>query len=552
MEETLPNPLREGLSRERTAEPCALVIFGASGDLTRRKLVPGLFNLALDGLLGGGFSIVGFARREKTDEAFAAELLESVNAHSRRGPADPAVWRDFAAGIRYVPSPFENPEGYRRLAALLDQLDRERGTAGNRIFYLATPPSEHAVILAGLKAAGLGGSAPGAGGPRPPGPDSTIVPPAPPTGPDSTVVAPAGSGTAAPVHRGGFRRIVVEKPFGRDLRSAEELNRRVLDVFAEREVFRIDHYLGKETVQNILVFRFANGIFEPIWNQKYVDHVQITVGEDLGVERRGSYFEEAGILRDMIQNHVLQLLTLVAMEPPVAFDADAIRDEKVKVLRAVRPIAPGECARATVRGQYGPGSIGGRAVPGYREEEEVAKDSVTETFAALRLHVDTWRWGGVPFYLRAGKRLPKRVTEIAIQFRRIPHSLFRQEEDEIEPNVLALRIQPDEGISLRFGSKIPGPVYRIQPVKMDFRYGASFGAGPPEAYERLLLDCMLGDSTLFTRKDEVERAWEIVTAIREGWDRMPAPAFPDYEAGSWGPAEADELLRREGRAWRKP
>jgi glucose-6-phosphate 1-dehydrogenase len=505
------NPLRAGLRLGRTPEPNVMVIFGASGDLTRRKLMPALYDLARQGLLPGGFSVVGFARRPKSHQQFRAEMREAVAERQPESrPLQESVWNSFAQGIYYHQSEFQNPQGYESLRELLVHTDKQRGTAGNRLFYLATPPGFYAEISQQLGAAGLAHNEP------------------------------------------GWTRIIVEKPFGRDLVTAQELNRQVHRVFDEGQVYRIDHYLGKETVQNILVFRFANGIFEPVWNRRYVDHVQITVAESLGVEGRGRYYEGAGVIRDMIQNHMLQLLTLVAMEPPAAFEADAVRDEKVKVLRAIRPLTPAQVSERTVRGQYGPGALLGQSVPGYREEPGVAPDSTTETFAAIKLCVDNWRWAGIPFYLRSGKRLPKRVTEISIHFRQPPLLLFGQSAASvIEPNVLALRIQPDEGISLRFGSKVPSPTIMVRPVKMDFYYGTSFGGGPPDAYERLLLDCMLGDSTLFTRHDEIELAWSLITSIIEGWQQAPPPPLPNYEAGIWGPREAHDLIERDGRRWRR-
>ncbi len=502
----LENPLRAGLRLWRTPEPCTVVIFGASGDLTSRKLVPALYNLARERRLPGGFSVVGFARRAWDDATFRQVLLEGVNANSRARPVEEALWASFAEGIFYHRASFDDPAGYARLAARLAAIDATRDTGGNRVFYLATPPEAYPEIIAQLGAHGLNRSP-----------------------------------------EGGWTRIIIEKPFGRDLESARDLNRQVLAVFDEGQVYRIDHYLGKETVQNLLVFRFANGIFEPIWNRRYVDHVQITVAESLGVEDRGGYYDRAGALRDMIQNHLTQLLTLTAMEPPVAYDADAVRDEKVKVLRAIQPIA----SEATVRGQYGPGSVSGRPVRGYRDERGVAPDSQTETYVALKLFVENWRWAGVPFYLRSGKALPRRVSEIAVQFRRVPTLLFASTPvNDIEPNVLAIRIQPDEGITLKFSSKVPGQA-QIRPVTMDFRYGTSFGVASPEAYERLLLDCMLGDSTLFTRRDEVEASWALLTPILESWAAGPAQAFPNYEAGTWGPAAADAFIARDGRAWRR-
>ena len=495
------NPLREGLSTRRTPEPCALVIFGATGDLTHRKLVPALYNLAHEGQLPNGFAIVGFARRPKTDGEFRAELRQAVEQHSRFSPINPAVWDTFAQGIVYHQAEFGDPDGYTRLGKRLEQLDRERGTAGNRLFYLATAPTEFAAIIQQLGA----------------------------------------------LHQNGNARIIVEKPFGRSLETACELNRVLASVFEERQVFRIDHYLGKETVQNILALRFANEIFEPLWNQKYVDHVQITVAESLGVEGRGGYYDQSGALRDMVQNHMMQLLSLTAMEPPTGLGAEDIRDEKVKVLRSLRHIS----AADTVRGQYARGSIAGKLVVGYREEPKVAPDSRTETFVALKLFIDNWRWAGVPFYLRHGKRLPKQAAEIAIQFKAPPAVLFATETAvPLQPNVLVMRIQPDEGIAIRMNAKVPGTTVNIQPVKMDFRYGGSFGARSPDAYERLLHDALVGDATLFIRSDETETSWQLMDAILEGWRDAPPPFA--YEAGTWGPPEADVFIEMDGRTWRRP
>jgi glucose-6-phosphate 1-dehydrogenase len=506
------NPLREGLRTQQAPEPCALVIFGATGDLTHRKLVPALYNLAHEGQLPQSFAIVGVARRPKTHDQFRTELRDAVAQFSRFQPINPAVWDSLAQAIFYHQSEFADTKGYLTLGKFLEKLDAERGTAGNRLFYLATTPSEFIGIIEQLGANGL-----------------------------------VQSGrTHDPT-----RRIIVEKPFGRSLPTAQELNRVLADVFDEPHVFRIDHYLGKETVQNILALRFANEIFEPLWNQKYVDHVQITVAESLGVEGRGAYYDQSGATRDMVQNHMMQLLALVAMEPPTALGAEVIHDEKVKVLRAIRPIAPERVQQFTVRGQYARGSMAGQAVPGYREEKNVAPDSRTETFVALKLFIDNWRWAGVPFYFRNGKRLPKGVAEIAVQFKAPPAVLFAAESPvPLQPNALVLRIQPDEGIAIRMNAKVPGNTINLQPVKMDFRYGGSFGARAPEAYERLLHDAIIGDSTLFTRRDEVERSWQIIDAIIEGWDASPAP-FP-YESGTWGPPEADEFIERDGREWRRP
>ena len=508
MTDTTTNPLRSGLRMQRTPEPCTMVIFGATGDLTHRKLVPGLYNLNRERLLPPGFSVIGFARRDWTDDYFRETLEEDVKQFSRSGIEDP-LWKSFAEGISYNRASFDDPAGYTALADKLNALDEQRGTGGNRLFYLATGPESFATIIQQLGAAGLNKSP-----------------------------------------NGGWTRIIIEKPFGRDLESARALNSEVHKVFDEAQVYRIDHYLGKETVQNILVFRFANGIFEPVWNRRYIDHVQITVAESVGLEGRGGYYEQAGAIRDMVQNHLMQLLTLTAMEPPGFYEANSVRDEKVKVVRAIRQIAPEDVGKHTVRGQYAAGSEGGKAVPGYHEEQGIAPDSRTETFVALQFFIENWRWAGVPFYLRTGKHLPKRASEIAIQFKSAPLMLFEVGTlNHIEPNVLTIKVQPDEGISLRFDSKVPGQMTQIRPVTMDFRYNAAFGVASPEAYERLLLDAMLGDSTLFTRSDEVDASWSIITPIMQGWANAPAPE--SYEAGTWGPKAADEFIARDGREWRK-
>lgn len=504
------NPLREGVRLERTADPCVVVIFGASGDLTKRKLLPALYRLTQERLLPAEFAIVGVARSEMSHDEFRNRMKEAVLSFSEAKRVDEAVWNSFAQGIFYMSGNIYDLNSYRQLGQLLAEIDQKRGTAGNRVFYLSTAPEHYSPAIKNLGEAGL-----------------------------------------AKPKDGSWTRIIIEKPFGRDLESARKLNEEVASVFDEDQVYRIDHYLGKETVQNLLVFRFANGIFEPIWNRQYIDHVQITNAEAIGVEGRGAYYDTAGVVRDMIQNHVFQVLSLVAMEPPVSLAANAVRDEKIKAMQAVRPIPRDRVEEFAVRGQYGPGAVGGKPVPGYRQEKDVNPESRTETYAALKLYFDNWRWAGVPFYIRSGKRLPKRVTEIAIQFKEAPQLLFSSVAEQMEPNVLVIRIQPDEGITLRFGAKVPGQVTRIRWVNMDFRYGSSFGVAPPEAYERLLLDCILGDSTLYARRDMTERGWEIVMPILERWEETE-PNFPNYEAGTWGPREADELIERDGRRWRRP
>lgn len=491
-------------------EPCTVVIFGATGDLTHRKLIPALYNLAADGDLPPALTVVGFARREKTDEQFRAELEEKARKVSRQAISE-ELWKSFADRIFYHQSEFANPEGYRRLAERLDRMDAERGTRGNRLFYLAVAPTDFETILNHLKESGLNQARPGS-----------------------------------------WARVVVEKPFGRDLQSAQELNDMVSRTFRESDTYRIDHFLGKETAQNIMVLRFANSIFEPLWNCRYIDHIQITASEPLGVETRGPYYESSGALRDMVQNHLLQLLCLVAMEPPTDLSADSVRDEKVKVIRSLRPIAGADVATHVVRGQYNAGAINGKRVVAYRDEDRVSPESNTETYVAIKLLIDNWRLAGVPIYMRVGKRLPKSGTEIAIQFKNAPSVLFNKQVSEVGTNVLVIRIQPDEGISLRMQAKIPGTALRIEPVKMDFHYGTSFGKTSPEAYERLLLDAMSGDATLFARRDEVESAWRFVDAIEEAWHNSPnPPPLTFYPAGSWGPTEADLLIENDGRSWRR-
>jgi glucose-6-phosphate 1-dehydrogenase len=504
------NPLEETGRSSRNIDPCVLVIFGATGDLTGRRLGPAIYNLGRDGMLPANFACVGFARREKTNEEFREELKVDINQFSRTKPIEEPFWDHFKEQIFYHRSEFDSDEGYQKLAELLNQLDGKYNTRGNRVFYLSVQPKYFPIIIAKLRQNGLIYDA------HKPGP---------------------------------WSRVIIEKPFGHDATSATALQADISRYLHETQTYRIDHYLGKETVQNILVFRFANSIFESLWNYKHIDHFQITFAEDIGIGTRGHFFEEEGLLRDVIQNHMMQLLTLVAMEPPVNLSAGAIRDEKVKVLQSIRPLTATDFEHAVVRGQYGPGYINGQKVVGYREEENVSATSSIETYAAIRLFIDNWRWAGVPFYLRGGKRLPKRATEIAVIFKDAPGVLFQQQGKHHAPNVLVIRIQPDEGISMRINCKVPGPSSPIQPVKMDFRYGSYFGQSPPEAYERLIWDCILGDSTLFARADEVEQSWKILTPILQYWSQQ-SENFPNYSSGTWGPKKADEMIEKDGRAWR--
>jgi glucose-6-phosphate 1-dehydrogenase len=494
----------EGDAEDKTRPPCTLVIFGASGDLTRRLLAPAIAHLSRDGAISTDFAIIGLARTPYEDQEFRKYLEGGAREFTPVAQGRPG---DLPATIHYIAGDFDDPALYETLKSALERIESKRPAHRNRIFYLATPPEA-----------------------------------------DPTIVKSLGeSGIARPEK--GWARVVVEKPFGRDLDSGCQLNAELSTVFAERQIYRIDHYLGKETVQNIFVLRFANGIFEPLWNNRYVDHVQIAVSESVGVEHRAGYYERAGVVRDMFQNHLLQLLCLTAMEPPVAFEADAVRAEKVKVLQSIRPFRDEDIDDWAVRGQYGPGVVGGKTVPGYRSEEKVKPDSGTATYAAVRFAIDNWRWAGVPFYVRSGKRLAERVSEIAIEFKRVPHPLFSRAAGTLNPNVLRLRIQPNEGVSLKFDAKIPGTRLQVQSVYMDFPY-SKLGAPIQGGYERLLLDVTHGDQTLFTRGDEVEHAWRVVMPILNAWEKKPAEDFPNYAAGTWGPEAADKFLEREGRRWR--
>ena len=508
-EQTHSNPLREGLSSRAVPQPCSIVIFGATGDLTHRKLIPALYNLAADGELPPAVTVIGVARRDKKDDEFRTELEEAVRKFSRQNVRDD-IWKTFGQSIFYHRTEFHDLKGYEALAERLKQIDKERGTRGNRLFYLAVAPEQFDDILANLKKVGL----------------------------NRTV-------------EGSWARVIVEKPFGTDLASARELNRIVNSSFSEEQTYRIDHFLGKETAQNILVLRFANAIFEPLWNTRYIDHLQVTAAETLGVEGRAGYYDKSGALRDMVQNHLLQLLCLITMEAPTDLRADSIRDEKLKVVRSLRHLVGDVVIKNVVRGQYAAGAINGKPAAGYREEKGVDPNSATETYVALRMHIDNWRWADVPIYMRVGKRLPKSGTEISVHFKKAPAVLFNKEAVTLDQNVLVVRIQPDEGISLRMQAKIPGTSLRIEPVKMDFHYGTSFGKPSPEAYERLLLDAMSGDATLFARRDEVEEAWAFIDPIEEEWRNQKDKGLYPYSSGSWGPDEADELLARDGRAWRR-
>ena len=502
------------LLSEVPGDACILVIFGASGDLTQRLLIPSLYNLARNKLLPDSFAVVGMARRDLSDEDFRMLARQALQTSTRVGEVDPALWERLEPRLYYVQGAYDEPETYGRLNERLAQCDTQHHTQGNHLYYLATPPSVFPHVVEQLGRAGM---------------------------------------TRERGQTGrGWRRVIIEKPFGHDLDSARALNRTIQTHFDEHQIYRIDHYLGKETVQNMLVFRFANGMLEPIWNQHYIDHVQLTVSETVGLEGRGGYYDQAGLVRDMMQNHMMQLLALVAMEPPYSFDSKAVRDEKVKVLHAIQALTHEDVLTDAVRGQYGAGEVDGQVLVGYRDEPDIPPDSNTETFAAVKFDIDNWRWSGVPFYLRSGKALPKRLTEIVIQFREVPHKLFHKTAvPRLPPNRLILHIQPREGISWEFEAKIPGPSVRMKTVSMDFDYDDFFGKDPSTGYETLLHDAMIGDSTLFQRSDFVDASWQMVSPILDIWQHVPARQFPNYAARrSWGPAEADALLERDGRQWR--
>jgi glucose-6-phosphate 1-dehydrogenase len=502
------NPFQDPLRFERQVPECVVVIFGANGDLTKRKLMPALYRLAYDRRLSAGFAVIGVSRTVLSDDQFREKMLDAVKHFSEDTTFDESVWKTFAEGLFYVAGDIGDNALYQQLASRLTEIENARHTGGSVMFYLSTQPSQYAAAAAGLGSAGLGKG-------------------------------------------NGWRRLVVEKPFGHDLASARELSARLHEVFDESDVYRIDHYLGKETVQNILAFRFGNGIFEPLWNRRYVNHVQITAAESIGVEGRGAYYQEAGALADMIQNHMLQVMSTIAMEPSASFRATSVRDERSKLLRSIRHMKPDDIRRNSVPGQYGPARIGGEDVPGFRQEQGVNPDSQTNTYAGVTFFVENWRWAGVPFYLRSGKRLPKRVTEIAIQFNPAPLAIFDEDDGDRSPNLLIVRIQPEEGISLKFLSKRPGSGMNLRPVSMDFNYGTSFGERSPSAYETLLLDAMIGDATLYTRQDMVEASWSVVEPIQNVWHETKYD-FPNYAAGTWGPAAADEMLAQRGHVWRKP
>lgn len=509
------NPFQDPIRFERRVGPCALVIFGANGDLTKRKLIPALYRLAFEHRLPPGFSVVGNSRTAMSHEQFREKMRESVQEFIEETPFEEKIWNDLAAGMFYEAGDLKDPACYAAIRQRLEEIDAARQTGGNVLFYLSTQPSHYMSVVDGLGGANLA------------------------KGPD-----------------GSWRRIVIEKPFGHDSASAKELDNGIQRVFPEDSIYRIDHYLGKETVQNILAFRFGNNIFEPLWNRNYVSSVQITAAEAIGVEGRGAYYQEAGALRDMIQNHMLQIMATVAMEPPATFEANAVRDERSKLLRSIRRFRPDDVKLNAVSGQYGPGRVGGQSLVGFREEPGVSPETQTNTYAAVTFEVDNWRWAGVPFYIRSGKRMAKRVTDIAIRFHSAPHRVFENAGSSdgaswAAPNLLVLRVQPEEGISLRFLSKLPGSGMKLRPVEMDFKYGTSFGMRSPAAYETLLVDALTGDATLYTRRDMVEASWDAVQPIMDVWANSKFD-FPNYECGSWGPKASDEMLARRGHSWRVP
>jgi glucose-6-phosphate 1-dehydrogenase len=512
MPKTNSNPLEDPQKKIKSPDPCTLVIFGATGDLTARKLIPAIYNLGKEAHLPINFACVGVARREKSHEEFRNDMQKNINNFSRTKPIDKNFWPSFKERLFYHQSQFDEDQGYESLKSFLSEIDSKHSTQGNRIFYLSVQPKFFPLIIEKLKKHDL-------------------------------IYNPQDE---------KWSRVIIEKPFGRDYTSAKELQNQIQKHISEEQTYRIDHYLGKETVQNILVFRFANSIFESIWNYKHIDHIQITVAEDIGIENRGEFFEEEGLTRDVIQNHMMQLLSIIAMEAPVDLSEKGVRDEKVKVLQSIRLFKDDDFKNFVVRGQYKQGFVNGEKVKSYREEDEVSDKSNIETFAAMRFFIDNWRWDKVPFYIRGGKRLPKKVTEIAVIFKDAPGILFKQENSKNEPNVLAIRIQPNEGISIKMNCKVPGPYSPIQPVKMDFRYGSYFGKAPPEAYERLILECINGDSTLFARSDEVLQSWKIFTPILKYWSENPMNNIANYESGTWGPIIANDLIEKDNRNWRMP
>jgi glucose-6-phosphate 1-dehydrogenase len=504
------DPTHAGIEYEKYCDPCVMVIFGASGDLTRRKLIPSLFNLYRKGFMAEGSKIIGFSRSFADHFAFRSAMKKALQEFGTKDQQNDPDWKDFSEILHYISADFNNIDEFKKLETEIGTIESKGETCGNRLFYFATPPQFYETLINNLGKTGLN----------------------------------------KPLNEDSWTRIVVEKPFGHDLDSAQKLNKKISRFFSESQVYRIDHYLGKETVQNLMALRFGNSIFEPIWNRNYIDHIQITAAESIGIENRSAYYERAGALRDMVQNHMLQLVSLMAMEPPVTFEADIVRDEKVQVLHAVKELSPEEVKKYTVRGQYGNGVVDGNEVPAYIEEKGVSKDSITETYAALKLNIQNWRWAGVPFYLRTGKRLYKHSTEIKLFFKKTPHMIFRMLAKEVhDTNILTIRIQPEEGISLSFNAKRPGPGMEVQPVIMDFDYYTSFGTRISDAYERLLRDCLSGDQTLYSRRDAIEVSWSIVDNILNAWADQKVKSIPVYPPGTWGPKESDDIMNSDGRSW---